>query len=757
MRPFVCLLASISSLALIGQAAAHDRGDPSAHSKNASGILVQGHRASAISAADLATASTDVLSGVQLDEHKAPSLGAALARLPGVQNSYFGPAAGRPEIRGQSGNRVALLVDGLSTQDMSSATGDHAAPIEPFLVDRIEVMKGPASVLYGGNAIGGAVNVVDGRIPTTIPPHPVTGRAEVAAGYNSGVTTLGRLDGGHGNFAWHVDGLYRYARDFSIPGFDKADECRTWKTLVGNAVLQATCQVKLARPNYVYDAALKTFVDATPTAGQTITDLAPGRRGTLSNSALRTSVVNGGGSFIGDSGYLGISFGRYDSSYGVPGFSYITAAHLQPSPVDLRVGQSRFDISGAMYDPLPAIAAIRLRAATTRSTDREIIDNKDASLFKLRAETARIEITHRSLGPLTGVFGGQIDDRTLRTGGPGAYLPSVGTKERSLFLFESLTLDPLTIKAGGRHDWINDDLDETTVRPGRGLGTAYAKDRSFKLWNASGSMRLDVSHWLHLDGRYAHGERAPGVNELYANGNHFAILTDEQGDGRLKTERSQNWEAGGGITTRWLDASVTGYRVRYEGFIYLGNTGVSRTLRVSEWRQGDTRFNGFEVEATARLPEFGIGKMTLHGFTDQVHSRPTFTLPSGYSPFSGATTPQLDAQYFRQRLDGDYLPRSPVSRYGADIALTKSGLRASGGAVLFERQVDVARNEAPSPSYVLADAHLSYDWTQGTKQWGVFLDATNLTDTEARPHNSFLRYRAPLPGREITAGMRTSF
>lgn len=757
MRSFVHLAVSVSILACPAIAGAQSRSAVPARDRADGDILVQGPREGVVTAADLATAASATLSGAALDERKAPSLGATLARLPGVQNGYFGPAAGRPEIRGQSGNRVALLVDGLATQDASGASGDHAAPVDPFLVDRIDVLKGSAAVLYGGNAIGGAVNVVDGRIPVALPERPLMGRAEVQGGVNTGVTGAARIDGGRGGFAWHVDGLYRYAQDFTIPGEAKADACRSWSALVSNAVLQGTCQVKLARPTYVYDAGLKRYVDATPLAGQIITDPAPGTSGRLANSALRTTAVNAGGSFVGSAGYLGVAFGRYDSAYGVPGFGYVTAAHPLPSPVGLTVGQSRFDVRGALYDPLPGVAAVTLRAATTRATDREVIDGQDSSRLRIHADSLRIELTHRPLGPLAGVLGGAIDDRSLRTDGRDAYLPSVDTRERSLFLLESLSLAPLTLKAGGRHDWIDHDLDEATVRSGRGLGTAYAKDRSFRLWNASASARIDVARWLHLDGRYAHGERAPMASELYANGNHFAILTEEQGDGRLRKERSENWEIGGGIDARWFSLSATGYRVRYRDFLYLGNTGISRTLRVFEWRQADTAFDGVEGEASVRLPDVGIGAVTLHGVADHVVAKPIFTLPADYDPFASGSTPAFDAQFFRRRLDGDALPRTPVSRYGGDVAWTLRGWRAAAGAMLFARQDRVAKNEQPSPSYVLVDAHLGYGWTQGTTHWEAFVDATNLTDTEARPHNSFLRYRAPLPGRAAAAGLRTTF
>lgn len=720
-------------------------------------ILVEGRPFADLSAADLSPASTVTLSGAELDRAKAASLGETLQRLPGIQNSYFGPAAGRPEIRGQSGPRVALLANGLAAQDMSAIAGNHAAPIEPFLADRIEVLKGPASILYGGSAIGGAVNVIDGRIAEALPERPIAGRAEVRMGINSGVATLARVDGSAGRFAWHVDGAHRYASDFDIPAMGKASQCRSWGSLVSDLALRTTCQVKLGPITYVRDPATGRYVDATPVDKQKITDLAVQPTGRLPNSGFRTTSVAAGGSYIGDRGFIGVSVSRFDSRYGVPGFDYITSAHPNPSPIALVTGQTRIDLKAGIERPLPGIASITLRAARTLAEDRERIDGADSSRLRTRAEDARIEIAHLPLGPLEGVAGGQFTDRALSGGGKAAWIPGVDTHERSLFLLERLKLAPLTVQGGIRRDWVRHDLDEASLIPGRGLGSAYAKDRRFDLWNYAVSGRLALWAGIHLDARYAHAERAPAVNELYASANHFAILVEEQGDGRLRKERSENLEGGIGFDSRLLSLSGTVYRADYRNFLYLGNTGISRTLPVSEWRQGDTRFTGFEGDATLRLPQFGIGAWQIHGFVDQITGKPRFSLPEGYSPFAAGATAELDRQYYRQRLDGDYLPRTPVSRFGGDVQWTLGALTASVGAIRFQRQEDVARNEAVSPGYTLVDAHIAYGLQMGTTRLEAFVDATNVGDADVRLHNSFLRYRAPLAGRAITFGLRTAF
>ena len=164
-----------------------------------------------------------MLAGSRLDEAKAGTLGETVARLPGVQSSNFGPGVGRPIIRGLDGARVQVLSDGLGSGDVSTVSVDHAVSIEPFLAEQIEVLKGPATLLYGSGAIGGAVNVVDGRIPQTRPDVPFGGRAELRHGsVNDETTGMVRLDGGGGALAFHFDALHREAGDYAIPGYPES-------------------------------------------------------------------------------------------------------------------------------------------------------------------------------------------------------------------------------------------------------------------------------------------------------------------------------------------------------------------------------------------------------------------------------------------------------------------------------------------------------------------------------------------------------
>jgi iron complex outermembrane receptor protein len=258
LHPLCCaLLFSLSLPALaVDLPAAPDAQDR--HTTELRAVEVQG--AVLPTTADDMTRPVEVLSGEKLDEAKAGTLGETVGKLPGVQSSYFGPGVGRPIVRGFDGARVQVLSDGLGSGDVSTVSADHAVSIEPFLADQIEVLKGPATLLYGSGAIGGAVNVVDGRIPDSLTDEPLQGRAELRAGtVNDERTGLVRVDGSTANFALHADAVHRETGDVDTP------------------------------------------------------------LGTLGNTAIRTDSASLGGSWIGTRGFFGASASLYSTLYGIPG------------------------------------------------------------------------------------------------------------------------------------------------------------------------------------------------------------------------------------------------------------------------------------------------------------------------------------------------------------------------------------------------------------------------------------------------------
>ena len=330
-----------------------------------------------------------MLRGSELDDVKSATIGETLANELGIQTTSFGAGVGRPVIRGQEGSRVAVLSNGLSSGDVSNVSQDHAVAIEPFLADQIEVLKGPSTLLYGSGAIGGVVNVVDGRIPQSIPENGLSGRAELrgASADDSG-TGMFRLDAGSGQFAIHVDGAKRSADDYSIPG------------------------------------------------------------GTLANSFLDTESGAIGASWIGDRGYVGLAVSRYLDSYGNPA----EPGDEEEGPVTLKLAQTRYDLKGELSDPLPGFSSLRFSLGHVDYNHTEYEGDETGTVFSNDGNEGRIELVHNEMSGWIGAVGLQFLDRTFAAIGEEAFVPKTTTKGLGLFVLEQKTYGNFGLELGARID-----------------------------------------------------------------------------------------------------------------------------------------------------------------------------------------------------------------------------------------------------------------------------------------------------------------
>lgn len=629
----------------------------------------------------------EVLAGEALDARKANSLGDTLSSLPGVQSSGFGPGVGRPVIRGLDGARVQVLANGLPALDASTVSADHANSIEPFLADQIEVLKGPATLLYGSGAIGGAVNVVDGRIPERLPDSDsgLGGRAELRGNTASDERTgMARLDGGGGRFAFNASMLSRETDDIDIP--------------------------------------------VPAEAGHDFDD-GHGHGGRLENSAIRTKAGSVGASYIGERGFVGASYGLFDTLYGVPGHAHEEDAgdedshdghgdeHDEDVRIDLR--QQRIDVRGALYRPFAGHESLSFRLARNDYEHIELEGDEIGTVFANEGLEGRLEAVHSAIGGWRGAYGLQYGRRDFSAEGEEAFVPPSLARDLGLFLLEEKDFGALKLELGARLDRVEIDArDEATAR----FDTA-----SFSLagrWQAN----EDLHFTLGLD----RAERAPTSEELFSDGPHVATRGFEIGDAGLDTEKANRIELGLHWHHGRFDARASAYHARYGDFIYLAGTGEEEDhLPVRQWTQADARFDGIEAEATLRLADDAHGAWDLRLFGDAVRG----TLRDG----------------------GGDLPRIPAARLGADLSWERGGWRASLGAVRHARQDRVAEFEDASPGYTLVDAHVAYHWDVDNVGWEVFLDGTNLTDREARPHTSLLKDLAPLPGRGVAFGVRAVF
>lgn len=718
-RPHLLTLAIALCLSLPAQAV--DAPPQARHDKQPKDLAaVEVHATPLPDTAESLTTPVDVLAGSKLDEAKAGTLGETVAKLPGVQSSNFGPGVGRPIIRGLDGARVQVLSDGLGSGDVSTVSVDHAVSIEPFLADQIEVLKGPATLLYGSGAIGGAVNVVDGRIPESPADEPLHGRGELRHGnVNDETTGMFRLDGGSGAFAFHFDALHREAGDYAIPGFPES-------------------------------AALMAAHGETPD---------PSDAGRLRNSALRTDSAALGMSWIGARGFIGGAYSLFNTAYGIPGgHAHDEVGHEHAGEehdhaaggVHILMDQRRSELRAGL-DELGAFESLRLKLADTDYTHTEFEGEAVGTVFHNRSREARAELVHRPVAGWKGAFGLQASQREFAAVGDEAFVPGSTSSDAGLFWigkrqFES-SLGPIQLDLGLRHDRNRIDVD------------AAAPDRDFRTTSLSAGLGWKASEALHFSLGLDRAQRAPGAEELYSNGLHVATGSFEFGDPALGVETAHRVELGLHLHHGPVEAQLSAWQARYDDFIYLAGTDAEvdgAPLRA--WRQDAARFHGLEAKLDWDIAENATGAWSFGLFGDIVRGRlaadPGSSVTQTFAIHHGDHIDTVQAQV----ATGGNLPRIAPARIGANLRWEREGWRGSLGAVRYARQGEVAAFETPTPGYTLVDAHVAWHLdTRGGRELELFVDGNNLTDREARPHTSFLKDVVPLPGRNLVFGVRAYF
>jgi iron complex outermembrane recepter protein len=506
---------------------------------------------------------TSVLAGDDLRRQIASSIGETLSSELGVSSTYFGPTASRPVIRGVGGDRVQVLQDGLASLDVSSLSQDHAVTLESVVSQQIEIIKGPAALLYGSGASGGLVNVVSNRVPTVVPEKILTGAAEVRADTASEERTGAlSLDGGAGNFAFHADYFDRETDDVDIPGFAQSDALRRQLIEAG----EETDDIRDHIPNTASEA----------------------RGGAL------------GGSFIGERALGGLSWSTYETTYGIPG--------EEEAFIDMQ--QDRFD-GKAEIDLEGVINKLRLTGAYNDYTHTEFeAPGEPGTVFNQDAYELRFTADHALGSGWRGTTGVQYVNVDFEAIGDEAFVPSSVTKSTSVFAFEERHFDPWTLELGARAeqqkiDVTGDlpDYDETAISLSAGAVWQFIEEHA---------LALNVTRT----------QRNPQAAELYANGPHIAAQRFEVGDPNLDQETSITTDLSlrhTGDHVRW---TLSAYYNDYSDFIYASPTGeIEDDLPVFVYLQGGAKFHGFEAELNVPLIDNGQQHLELRLASDYVRAK----------------------------------------------------------------------------------------------------------------------------------------
>jgi iron complex outermembrane receptor protein len=587
---------------------------------------------------------TSVVSGESLTRDLRPSLGETLARQPGVSATSFGPSASRPVLRGFQGERIRVLTDGLGNLDASNTSVDHAVAINPLTADRIEVLRGPAALLFGSAAIGGVVNVIDARIPRHVPDEAVHAEGILTYGSAADERSINAaVDvpiGGH--FVVHLDGNYGKTDDLEIGGYVLTRELRDRAT---------------ASP----DPAIRALADL---------------RGRLPNTASETSDVAAGAAWIDGQNNVGFSVNRYDSLYGVPiRFSLDPAIEAEAPRLDLR--QTREDFRAEIDTGEGFLDQIRFRAGHSQYRHFELEENGDvATTFRNRGWEARLEGVQSTRGGWGGGFGAQYYHRDSEVEGDEKFLPANHSQQFGLFTLQTLDLDAFKAEAGARfeHSDLHADADADIGNP--------ALDRSFDAISASagGSIALMTGLRFGLNGSYS--ERAPSAEELFANGPHAGTQAFEIGNPDFDKERSFGLEAT--LRGHWdgfsFGASV--FHSWFSGYIDEQPTGQIRDdLPVFQFFQEKARYFGVEFEGSARIAR--IGGFTLNADVVADYVRASIT-------------------------GGDPVPRIPPFRILAGLEAQSDRVTGRVEVEQVADQDRIAAFETPTDGYTMVNASLSF-------------------------------------------------
>jgi iron complex outermembrane receptor protein len=574
--------------------------------------------------AELATPSS-VLSGNDLVLRRGSSLGETLDGLPGLSSTYFGPNASRPVIRGQDGDRIRVLSNAGAALDASSLSFDHAVPIDPLVVERIEVLRGPAALLYGGSAVGGVVNAIDNRIPKAR-IDGASGALEARFGGAASERAVSAVvETGGSGFALHADAFGRRTDDLRVPAFE--------------------------RP---------------------LGDGGTERRTRAANSASRASGGAVGSSLVWDHGYLGASVDTYRNDYGI----------VAEDDITIEMRREKFALAGELRAPGAFITTLRGQAAGTDYQHQEIEgDGSVGTTFKTRGSDARLEAVHRAfalgIGRLEGTVGLQFESSRFSALGAEAFVPSTRTRHAAAFLVERWTWgDSGHLSAGLRAEQVRvrSEGDAEGAEPQFGP----AQERRFSPGSASIGALLNLSPQWQLSANWAGTERAPTSYELYANGVHAATSAYERGDPQQALERGRNVD----LALAWKSGAhgvkLGVFESRFSNYIALEATGEpdfvddeGGSVPVYAFRGVRARLYGLELEGSWRALE-GVRSVDLDARLDIVR---------GSNQVSGEALPRLAprrATLGVNLVQGGWTARAEIQHASAQTRVPSTDLTTSG-------------------------------------------------------------------------------
>ena len=635
-----------------------------------------------------------VLTGDALHTKMGTTIGDTLKNELGVTSQSFGAGVGSPVIRGQSGPRVQVLQNSMGNNDVSSLSPDHANGVEPILAERIEVFRGPSTLLYGNGAIGGIVNVIDNRIPEKTFDKIITGAGEQR--YDSATnetSSVIKLEGSKRGFSYHVDGFYRDQGNTHIGG----------RPIDGDAV-------RVNDPSFV---AIEN------------------PQGVIDNSNARSRGGSVGVSMSGEAGLVGASINQLEKNYGIP----TDGSGGAPVTVDLK--QTKYDFKAQLNQPFAFAEKLKMKFGYTDYQHTEKDGGIPATQFLNKSYASRLELEQKPIGALTGSLGFQSTNSefaAINADGSAPLVPKSNIDSYGLFAVESYKNGAVTYELGGRGEWV-------TISPENASSLTYLPI------SGSASVLWEVTKQHKLSLAFTHSQRAPLIQELYYDGVHEASRSYELGNANLSKEFSNNLDAGYRFKSDWMNAEVNLFHNWVSNYIYqqradyLFNTDAGDftdacalgepCIPVEISQQAGATFKGYEAQLKFPLMENHYGLVDLSLFSD--YTRGTFN-------------------------KGGDVPRMPPLRYGLQLSYEKNNFTSNVRLTRGEAQTHTGANETSTPSYLLLNLGTQYHIaTIAEADIMLFANAKNLLNENIRNSTSYLRNFAPEAGRSGEVGIRVSY
>ena len=685
------------------------------------------------------------LSGDELTLKMGNTIGDTLKQELGMSSQSFGPGVGTPVIRGQSGPRVKVLENGIGSSDVSQLSPDHASSIEPAMAESIEVLRGPATLLYGSGIIGGVVNVIDNRIPSHLYTKPlnVVFDQRLDSATNESSSTM-KTEGSKGHWAYHLDGLVRERGDMSI---------------AGSAI----------------DTPKAQLLDPTLT-------VVNNHHGTLANTFAETLNGAAGASYINDGGFVGLGFNQFHNNYGIApdGGSFVSNGISYANPntrIDQR--QNKYDFKSELNQPFSFAKKLALRFGYTDYYHTEFdggvpgIPYNPGTAFSNKTYEGRIELTHKDLGPFKGSFGFQVLSSQFAAfnfpagGVPSADLavldntttltvPATQTNSFGVFGLESVKVGSMLYQVGLRVEdaALTPTLSNSYIAP---FGSTVNSNYNYTPISASASALWTLDKINSFNMGLTRSQRAPQVQELFSNGYHDATRSYELGDPNLHMETSYNLDLGYKFKARGVRGELDLFTNWANDYIYQQRTGNyvppgfvptvnSQTLSNAQCQadsptatctavtgsmQADAIFRGYESKLIFPVMENRHGMIDLTLFSD--YTRGTFV--------NGGDVPRLPPLRFG--FQWDYSQQ----RWSGNLRFTRAQAQNNPGA----------NDTATAGSYLLTlGGQYQIADFQDTKVT-LFAKANNLLNENIRNSVSYLRNFSPEPGRGAELGVRISF